>query len=366
VTAHLLPATARHVVLHVGMPRTGTTYLQNQCELHRAELLEQGVLYPATGHVREEGLRDFRTAGHLTWWQEGILKDDPRPVRQVDDEIAAAPGAHTVLLSSEDLFFMLDERTLERIAEALGDAQVRIVVYLRRQDRWLESMYAEAVTGGYFWLTAGFEEYVADAIAGARMIGWPGAQIRLEYGEWLVRLRDRFGTDAVHVGVYETACAQQGLFADFLRLAGMKALPAVDETIPAKLNASVGTREDVEVIRLFNRLPFPSEHDYRRFLGTYHAWAASRDRQGRPEFFSPSARAAVLDRYATANARVAREFLGSAHTDPFPPSDPRRAQPEWTGSISLERLERAAAIYAEVTGHRPPQLPDLAADAHGG
>jgi hypothetical protein len=43
-----VPAPAQRVVIHVGTPKSGTTYLQDTMWESRAALLDAGVLYPAT------------------------------------------------------------------------------------------------------------------------------------------------------------------------------------------------------------------------------------------------------------------------------------------------------------------------------
>ena len=55
---------ARTVFFHVGLPKTGTTYLQTMMWHNRAELARQGVLLPG------ESSRQ-----HL--WASGVVREDP-------------------------------------------------------------------------------------------------------------------------------------------------------------------------------------------------------------------------------------------------------------------------------------------------
>ena len=76
---------ARKVFLHVGLPKTGTTYLQSIAWANKLVLREQGVLLPgfgprqhlwASGVVREEKRLERRHPdAHLAWEQ---LTDDAR------------------------------------------------------------------------------------------------------------------------------------------------------------------------------------------------------------------------------------------------------------------------------------------------
>ena len=79
------PALARKVFLHVGLPKTGTTYLQSIAWANKTVLREQGVLLPGFGPrqhlwascvVREEQRLERRHPdAHLAWQQ---LTDDAR------------------------------------------------------------------------------------------------------------------------------------------------------------------------------------------------------------------------------------------------------------------------------------------------
>jgi hypothetical protein len=350
----LVPASIRQVILHIGMPRTGSTYIQNMCETNRAALLEKGVLYPAAGHVRESGLRSFRTSGHTPWWHDGVLKNERGPVLEIRQEVLRNAAAHTVVLSTEDLFFMLEDRVLEKVATALSNTSTKIVVYLRRQDEWLESMYAEAVTGGYFWLSSGFEEYVdklENSPGGMPIKGWPGARINLEYDVWLARLRNRFGKDALVVRRFQDPAEPGNLFANFLGLCGIGEIESLSETDPRARNVAFANREDVEVIRFFNKLPFDSDEQYRLFLGLYESWRRKQGPSSRPAFFKRSDRLRFLRKFDECN-RLALAFLGNGTNELFAP--PADTDPDAdSAAITVERLETAYQFYDEAKQSMP-------------
>ncbi len=67
---------ARRVFLHVGLPKTGTTYLQTLLWDNRDELLRQGVLLPG-GSSRD----------HL--WASGAVREDPHLPRRSPEAPAA-------------------------------------------------------------------------------------------------------------------------------------------------------------------------------------------------------------------------------------------------------------------------------------
>ncbi|RBW43745.1 hypothetical protein DS901_09530 [Loktanella sp. D2R18] len=72
--------------------------------------------------------------------QKSRLKD------HIDATLALAGGKiHTVILSSEAYF--LNPNAIE-LARHFSDYDVEMVTYLRRQDDWANSQYAEFVAGG--------------------------------------------------------------------------------------------------------------------------------------------------------------------------------------------------------------------------
>jgi len=136
---------SKKVILHLGMHKTGSTALQAFLVAHAANLLQhRSVLVPEAGRpMLGERLSD----GHhqLAW-----MLDADRPMhrerhgspdlfarlRQEIDDSAAT----TVILSSEELD-ALQRPEIERLAAELGGHEVQVVVYLRRQDQFVQALY---------------------------------------------------------------------------------------------------------------------------------------------------------------------------------------------------------------------------------
>lgn len=341
----IIPSFVKQTIVHIGMPRTGSTYIQNACEANRHLLRRQGVFYPRATHEREAGPRTYRTSGHSRWWFDGIVGNKPEHVAAIRDEIAAAGEADTVLLSSEELFFALKDPVLRRVAGGLPETGVRIVVYLRRQDEWLESMYAEAVTGGYFRMTASFEEILREAAATPD--GVPSAWVPgdLNYDNWLDRLRGRFGASNVAVRTFDEARRSDDLFADFLDLCGIGPLGPRVQVDGATVNATFAGRAVINIVRSCNGWAFESEESRRTFLGLYHGALAREGLCRKARLFEPEQRQAFLARFAASNARVAREFLGRPDGILFEASPPEPS-PDMTAQEAERARELARQIYA--------------------
>ena len=130
---------AAKVFLHIGLPKTGTTYLQTVMWADRERMRAQGVLLP--GRERRD---------HL--WSTRIIREDPNlptydeRVREswgvLKQEIAAWPG--TALISHEFFAGAAPEQAARMVAE-LAPAEVHLVVTAREPvglyaGGWQESL----------------------------------------------------------------------------------------------------------------------------------------------------------------------------------------------------------------------------------
>jgi hypothetical protein len=133
---------ARRVLLHVGLPKTGTTYLQTALWDNREALARQGVLLPGTSS------RD-----HL--WASGALRDDPRIDRRGPQarhawdrlvaEIRAWDGTAVV---SHEFFAPAAAEQARRAVEAFGEAEVHVVVTARDTLSLVTARWQEFVKNG--------------------------------------------------------------------------------------------------------------------------------------------------------------------------------------------------------------------------
>ena len=148
------------IILHIGMPKTGSSSIQDFLEVNRPALLEQGILYPALGIERGKGVRANRTGGHATllkWHLDGNAQIGPALSQHV---ISLGKPVRVLILSIEnifsDRFLKLDEShsstipsIVESIVSSLSEANVEIWTTLRRQDEWFESYYREIMANPF-------------------------------------------------------------------------------------------------------------------------------------------------------------------------------------------------------------------------
>ena len=149
----------KRVVLHIGMPKTGSSAMQEFLEVNRLPLLEQGIWYPDVGVERGRGVRSNRTAGHALLVQS-MLRGEQEIGSLLAQQIKTLGcPVDTLFLSVENIFsdrFFKDNPRLNTVpelvfalVEALGVSDVEVWVGLRRQDKWFQSYYRELMANPF-------------------------------------------------------------------------------------------------------------------------------------------------------------------------------------------------------------------------
>ena len=128
----------RELYLHIGLPKTGTSYIQRMLGQNAEGLLAAGIgvgpyIDPANGDSRRM---------RLAINELGLVP--------VMERLAASPG-ETLVVSSEHLSpAMLDRRVAEAVRNAARRHFIpKIVIFLRRQDYLKESLFSQEVKNWY-------------------------------------------------------------------------------------------------------------------------------------------------------------------------------------------------------------------------
>ncbi|HUZ35820.1 MAG TPA: hypothetical protein VMV17_05785 [Streptosporangiaceae bacterium] len=153
------PASGRpqpKIFLHIGEPKTGTTFLQQVMWRNRAELAAQGVVLP--GHHPQD---HFRASQDLRGIEK--LASDPAGSWTGEWEILArqAQQAPKVAVISHELFCAADAEQAGRAVRSLQPGEVHIVATVRDIATLLPAEWQETVKHRS---TRGWEDWLADVI----------------------------------------------------------------------------------------------------------------------------------------------------------------------------------------------------------
>lgn len=223
------------LVCHIGTPKTASTFLQNTCALNGLWLARHGVIYPDllapdANHITlfyaaAQGIHDFaRDYGLHTPADVAAFRT------RLNDTIArqiaeAPPGAHTMVMSSENLSGNIQTIPgIQRLADLLRPhfSDIRIVIYLRRQDDAILSMYGEFMRRGFSART--FDQFLD------RVLGANTHTPYLYYRRLLQIWAGVFGAEALDVRLFDRTHFPDGdILADFMACVfGADNLPDLD------------------------------------------------------------------------------------------------------------------------------------------
>jgi hypothetical protein len=240
------------VVLHVGEPKTGTTFLQQVMWRNRAALAGQGVVLP--GHHPQD---HFRASQDLREIQK--LPSDPAGSWTGEWDILAtearqAHQAQQVAVISHELFSAADEAQAKRAVQSLQPAEVHLVITVRDIASLLPAEWQETVKHRN---ARGWDDWLADVIDREAV-----SADRRQW--WFWRVHDTLAildlwsrhlpAENVHVITAPPATAGTGLL--WQRFAGVLGVDAdcVDLS-RARANTSLGLPEIEFLRRLNEQLP---------------------------------------------------------------------------------------------------------------
>lgn len=322
---------ARKVFFHVGLPKTGTTYLQTLMWNNREELKRQGVLLPG------ESSRQ-----HL--WASGVVREDPH----LDRRSPAAKDAWGLLVRemnawdgtavvSHEFFASASAEQATRAASGLDAAEVHVVVTARDTLSLVTARWQEYVKNGS---TVPIDSY-PEREETSPSDDWDWGT--LDLADVLARWSAAVPRERVHVlTLPKPDEPRETLWLRFAALVGID--PTRCGTAGSMQNESLGVVE-VELLRRVNaRLEgFTSPQDRGNWIRGYLAQGKLVPRGG--ERFWPSAeRVAELsarsNRVADEVASAGYDVIGDVQDLRPPAVVPERRHPD---SVSDAELVSAAA-----------------------
>lgn len=226
------------VYLHIGPPKTGTTYVQELLWLNRGKLLEQGILYPADARSHH-----FHAAVDVVG--VGLLEvDTAEAAGRWDDLVALIRGHDGPTVISHENFSGATEEKAARISTDLAGRELHVLLTARNVRSLYESQFQEGLKNGRKW---NFDSFVATK----RLVGSRGEMIIGRSGTAITTWSAVVPPERFHVIVMPPPGAARTLLFDrFCAVIGFDPSDALLET--ERVNESIGVVE-AELLRRLNR-----------------------------------------------------------------------------------------------------------------
>lgn len=240
--------------IHIGTSKTGTTTIQTYCGINREQLKSKGVLFPIMPYHYDR-ITENRNGHFLyaTIYENGVRnKEKEKQVlkQELDYIVDCFKEYDNVLLSEESIWWATATRRkglwkyLQEHSQQ-NNYQVKIIVYLRRQDQFMMSRYNQIIktdTGGG---TQRFYEYFKDMNGKYKCV--------MNYRQRLDYMAKFFPKENIVVKRFDRSYFYNGdLNADFLHILGVE----IDDTfaeLPKDENLGISVQSG-ELKRVLNRL----------------------------------------------------------------------------------------------------------------
>ena len=311
-----------NLLIHIGYPKTGTSYLQHFLTQNEDELRHVGIDYLKTGRASD-------ITNHVRLVR--ALQDESKDIaiktwHDVAEEVALS-SAHYCVISAEAFAEGLGEEHIGILYELIKDIDVKILVYVRPQAQAIQSRYLQAIKTGF--RLPDFSTYVKRQI---RKGTW-NYQERL--GLW-----SSFGKDNLIVRPYIRSLLPKGdILEDFRITLGIPDYIWSTMSLPegASQNLSIGPRSFAALKKIvyasdgFHRpskmeVEQGDEKDFTEFLedsrvlnrdlgSVFHdlGWYDEK-----LSLLTPEIEKHCIDSFADSNAFVARNYLGLDNGVLFP------------------------------------------------
>lgn len=294
-----------NVYLCIGTMKTGTSSLQTFMKKNEDALKKQGYCYPPN-YITGRNILN-RNAFFLVYkpYSENEPSSEEIWNKGMERIAELAAKFENIVLSDELIWHYSGRREnfWQRTKEAFEKigCQVKVVVYLRRQDELVQSLWNQNVKSGERWNIT-FEEFIEKK----KYRYFP-----LNYHKKLTQIAAVMGKENVIVRVYEREQFEgHDLIIDYTKTLGIKLnddFQTLDETINPSLQGNF-----VEIRRMINGVPVYQEMpDFlRRSLIKASVEREDVAPMKKINLFNYEDQLAFLNRYAKSNEKVAREFLG--------------------------------------------------------
>lgn len=317
----------RTLYLHIGLPKTASTAIQRFCESNKEKLNAQGYSYPAFDYKYDHV--ESRRNGHFL---VGVCKDRQGKRELEKEEALRQKGLEmvekefqsydSVILSDENIWHGTIKRKtktwdiIKEHSEKVG-YQVRIILYLRRQDDLAVSWLNQQVKAGWSrYNECNWQKFLENP-----------QYIALDYATHIQDIADVLGEDAICIRVFDrTQFVGGSIQADFVDAIG---LSTEQQYVIEQDRSNVAlTCNEMEIKRIINGLPDHDKETYAfvRDISMQRGGVALRSDPY--DYLSVEDREDFLKKYEEGNQNIAKKYLGREDGKLF--SEVKSSKEPWT------------------------------------
>lgn len=297
------------VYVHMGMPKTGTTALQYFMWNNNEVLEKYGIHFP---HMEYRYSKvGFYRNGHFLI-EPKVNKLGKSVYRQPCDDYEPALDElqrlgetyDKIVLSDEGIYRLSWKRPdfWSRLKKDLEDRhlELKAIVYLRRQDLWLQGYWAQKIKEGE---VSSFDEFLED---------YTDKKQLFDYYAYMSHLAAVLGRDSLVIRIYEKEQfrgAEKNLYSDFLDIFGLTLSDEFEMDKEIRNERFDGAY--LEFRRVLNAVP-ESVVGRKAFQDCIRLSQEEDVKVSEQKFsyFKPHRQKKFLDIYEASNQKVAREFFG--------------------------------------------------------
>lgn len=294
--------------IHIGCEKTGTTSIQHSLTANRAELDALGTIYPSLGVHK---FAQINLAAAVQTWQNNSPKNTeyyPQKDLNADYEwdqlisICLSNLDKDVVISAEHFSSRLIEKGIEFIHQKLQAIReyfdIKIIVYLRRQDLFLESSYSTFIKAGGF---VSFDEFYQQHLS---------ADNRYNFEHLLKNWSQFFGKQNMLIIDYEKENAADNLIASFYSLIGIN---ADSLSIEKEISNASWSKEMLEFAMICNLPRIQQKLETKRlsFLNYCNKKYFSKNIRSSTVLLSPKQRKTIKSKYQESNRNVEVNYFNN-------------------------------------------------------